>query len=195
MRLVSSGCRTVFPLGWVGTSCAWGAYTTRRDDYAQYFVSQANSYCRDRLLPTPPTSFGSDSPVAATFARPLRAFRRWLLRPLRPDFLDIKPSGLVTGPRRRPSSLLVSLRCPIGHSVDIANENWTSGTRTMAPCRFSFRVSYRDPVTCTDVRCLTRCHLALSQTRVIFSDQALESSDTLPRSCSLQCHRRSHYVT
>jgi hypothetical protein len=39
----------------------------------------------------------SDSPVAATFARPLRAFRRWLLRPLRPNFLDIEPSGLVTG--------------------------------------------------------------------------------------------------
>jgi hypothetical protein len=41
----------------------------------------------------------------------------WLLRPLRPDFLDIKPSGLVTGLRRRPSPFLVSLRCPIGHSV------------------------------------------------------------------------------
>src|SRR5271155_3588386 len=98
MRLVNSGCRTVFPLGWVGTSCVWGAYVTRRDDYAQYPVSQAISYWCDTLLSTPHVaSFGSDSPVAATFARPLRAFRRWLLRPLRPNFLDIKPSGLVTG--------------------------------------------------------------------------------------------------
>jgi hypothetical protein len=147
MRLVSSGCRTVFPLGWVGTSCAWGAYVTRRDDYAQYSVSQANSYCSDTLLSTPHVaSFGSDSPVAATFARPLRAFRRWLLRPLRPDFLDIKPSGLATGPRRRPSSLLVSLRCPIGHSVDIANENWTSGMRTDS-CRFLLSVADGDAST------------------------------------------------
>src|ERR1700742_2580069 len=53
MRLVSSGCRTVFPLGWVGTSCAWGAYVTRRDDCAQYFLSQAISYCRDTLLSIP----------------------------------------------------------------------------------------------------------------------------------------------
>jgi hypothetical protein len=84
----------VFPLGWLGTSCAWGAYVTRRDDYAQYPVSQVISYWRDTLPSTP--HLGS----------PLRAYRRWLLRPLRPNFLDIKPSGLVTGPRRRPSSLL-----------------------------------------------------------------------------------------
>ena len=50
MRLVSSGCRTALPLGWVGTSCAWGAYVTRRDDYEQYPVSQAISYCRVLMI-------------------------------------------------------------------------------------------------------------------------------------------------
>jgi len=153
MRLASSGCRTAFPLGRVGTSCAWGAYVTRHDDHAQYFVSQEISYCRDTLLSTPHVaSFGSNSPVAATFARPLRAFRRWLLRPLRPDFLDIKPSGLVTGPRRRPSSLLVSLRCPIGHSVDIANENWTSGMRTYNICRDAGKIDKTRLPTSTELR-------------------------------------------
>jgi hypothetical protein len=101
MRLVSSGCRTVFPLAWVMTSCAWGASPTPRDDHAQYPVSQVISYWRDTLLSTPHVaSFGSDSQVAATFARvpPLATAT------VATYLLDIKPSGLMTGLRRAEAS-------------------------------------------------------------------------------------------
>jgi len=35
----------------LGLSCAWGAYPTRRKEYAQYSVAQGNSYWRLRDKP------------------------------------------------------------------------------------------------------------------------------------------------
>jgi hypothetical protein len=52
-----------------------------------------------------------------------------------------------------------SRKCPIGHALDIPFENWTSSLRIYMCCRFAFSVSSRGPLTCSDARCLTRCHL------------------------------------
>src|SRR6185503_14625250 len=50
-----------------------------------------------------------------------------------------------------------SLSCPIGHRVDIWNENWTRCLRSDARCRFSNSMSMSDALNCTNAPCLTRC--------------------------------------
>ena len=54
------------------------------------------------------------------------------------------------------------MKWPIGQTVAISIEIWPFKLRTynVSSCSFSNRVSYSDPLTCRDVRCLTRCHLA-----------------------------------
>src|SRR6476620_12008449 len=51
-------------------------------------------------------------------------------------------------------------------------ETVTSRLRTDSTCRLPNRVSYGDRLTCCDARCLTRCHLASVQIRVISSELA-----------------------
>src|SRR6476620_7471724 len=50
-----------------------------------------------------------------------------------------------------------SLSCPIGHRVDIWNENWTRCLRTDARCGFSNSMSMSDSLNCTNAPFLTRC--------------------------------------
>jgi hypothetical protein len=67
---------------------------------------------------------------------------------------------------------------PIRHSC----EKFVILFENLQACRFSFPVSYRDPLTCGDARCLRSCHSRFVSNACHFSEPVRSHAETSDRS-------------